>query len=201
MDTDMFVFSFYTILLSLSVLSSSPAILFRCFMLCLCPCSCTLLHSLYFHHFPQPKACPPLTLCLLSVNSLFPFLVCWPHLTYLSLSLFQLSLSHSASPSTFPHPLWETENTCIQYVYTNHDKHTNILCCTCLDRHAHTFIHRTGVSSCFHDNTHVNTQTALFMSSRWSHSKGPTWQKSLIGQTRRRFYLLISFSTEPCSIV
>lgn len=42
---------------------------------------------------PLPKPCPPLTLCLLSVNSFFLFLVCWPRLTYFSVSLFQLSLN------------------------------------------------------------------------------------------------------------
>lgn len=48
---------------------------------------------------PQPKACPPLTLCLLSVNSFFLFPVCWPRLTYFSLSLLQLSLSLPRSVS------------------------------------------------------------------------------------------------------
>ena len=47
---------------------------------------------------PNPNpVCPPLTLCLLSVNSFFLFLVCWPRLTYFSLSLFQLSLPRSQS--------------------------------------------------------------------------------------------------------
>lgn len=36
---------------------------------------------------PKPKPCPPLALCLLSVNSFFPLLVCWPRLTYFSLYL------------------------------------------------------------------------------------------------------------------
>lgn len=85
----------------LSVSSSSPAILSRHVMLWLFPRSFSLLRPLYFHHFPRPKPRPPLTLCLLSVNSFFLFLVCWPRLTYFSLSLFQLSrlLSRSLSPS------------------------------------------------------------------------------------------------------
>lgn len=52
----------------------------------------------------NPKPCPPLTLCLLSVNSFFLFLVCWPRLTYSSLSLSQLSLSRSLDPSLWLSP-------------------------------------------------------------------------------------------------
>lgn len=74
----------------LSVRSSSPAILFRHFKLCLSPLSFSPLRPPYFYH------------CLLSVNSFFLFLVCWPRLTYFSLSLFQLSLLLSGSLTLSP---------------------------------------------------------------------------------------------------
>lgn len=61
--------------------------------------SLSLLPHMYLYHpfpltpsRPKPKPCPPLTQRLLSVNSFFLFLVCWPRLTYFSLSLFQLSV-------------------------------------------------------------------------------------------------------------
>lgn len=94
-----FLLSLFIILFFPSVPSSSPAILTRHFMPCLSPRSFSPLRPLYFRHFPQPKPCPPLTLCLLSVNSFFLLPVCWPRLTYFSLSLFQLSLSLPLAPS------------------------------------------------------------------------------------------------------
>lgn len=88
----------------LFLLSSHPHLLFYCII---SSCSFTpptrLVHShpvppLYLSYFPQTKPCPPLTLCLLSVNSFFLFPVCWPRLTYFSISL-SISVSAVALPS------------------------------------------------------------------------------------------------------
>lgn len=81
------------------VLSSSPAILLHYFILFFHPShSPRSFPPLYLSYFPQTKPCPPLTLCLLSVNSFFLFPVCWPRLTYFSISL-SISVSAVALPS------------------------------------------------------------------------------------------------------
>lgn len=95
----------------LFLLSSHPHPLFYCII---SSCSFTpptrLVHSLplpplYLSYFPQTKPCPPLTLCLLSVNSFFLFPVCWPRLTYFSLYLcFSCRSAVSPSVSLVPFP-------------------------------------------------------------------------------------------------
>ena len=119
---------------------------------------------------PNPNpVCPPLTLCLLSVNSFFLFLVCWPRLTYFSLSLFQLSLPRSQSPSfclfwflsIFPSSLWETQNRLHMrthtygalYMHIQGHKHANE------DRSRALSI--VSTTTCTHTYTH--THTALLM--------------------------------------
>lgn len=139
----------------LSVHSSSPAILFRHFTLRLCPCSCSLLHSVYFHHFPRPKACPPLA-PRLSVNSFFLFLVCWPRLTYFSLSPFQLSLSRSPSLPLLLSSIILSETK--QHLHMCPHTHTYCMLYMCMQTDVHTRpdgIH--PASNCFHDNmrTHI----------------------------------------------
>lgn len=101
MDTD--IFFFLSSLFYSFPLSSHPHLPFSLVISCraFLPVLSLRYVPLYFRHFPppQPKACPPLTLCLLSVNSFFLFPVCWPRLTYFSLSLLQLSLSLPRSVS------------------------------------------------------------------------------------------------------
>lgn len=62
-----FPHSLAIILFFLCFLLFAPAILWP-FHAVPFACSFSLLCLLYFHHFPQPRPCPPLTLCLLSVN-------------------------------------------------------------------------------------------------------------------------------------
>lgn len=110
----------------------------------------------------NPEPCPPLTLCLLSVNSFFLFLVCWPRLTYSSLSLSQLSLSRSLAPgslllspwflSIFPRPLFrEAQNrlhTCTHVLYNT----------LCMHRQGEVRTH-SGLLSCYHDEVIPRVQS------------------------------------------
>lgn len=121
----------------LFLLSSHPHPLFYCII---SSCSFTpptrLVHSLplpplYLSYFPQTKPCPPLTLCLLSVNSFFLFPVCWPRLTYFSLYLcFSCRSAVSPSVSLVPFPsslaLSGKQKKCLHM---------------CLHKHTHTHTH------------------------------------------------------------
>lgn len=131
-------------------------------MLCLCPCSCSLLLCVFpLSTSPQAKAkaCPPLTLCLLSVNSLFLFFVCWPHLTHFPLSAPQPSLARSLDVSFhLPSPsLRNTKRPARISVHT-----ITALYSTCTDRHTAYGQNPSGVSMTIHKElSHVITMKSF----------------------------------------
>lgn len=153
----------------LFLLSSHPHPLFYCII---SSCSFTpptrLVHSLplpplYLSYFPQTKPCPPLTLCLLSVNSFFLFPVCWPRLTYFSLYLcFSCRSAVSPSVSLVPFPsslaLSGKQKKCLHMCPHKHT-HTRIYC-TCMyrERHKRTSTPPPKKKQNMHIYTHTHTR-------------------------------------------
>lgn len=147
MDADLFLS--HSVLLHSSSLSSHPHLLFYPPTPIISRCAFLLLHSPVLHHLPPlPKPCPPLALCLLSVNSFFLLLVCRPRLTYFSLYLcFSRLCLHLPSIPPSLLPFWETRNRphmcTVKYMHV---------------KWPHTRTKSRSVSRCFHDNPHTHVQ-------------------------------------------